>query len=120
MHWLIDGYNVINRATKLASRDDGREGLLNLLANAAQRAPRDRYTVVFDGQRGGNRSVAAGGVRVVYSSGQETADDAIKRMAAPDMTLVSDDREVSDFGRRLGARAMSVGDFMRKIEGRRR
>src|SRR5438128_846568 len=96
MRWLIDGYNVINRTTRLAAQDDGRQAFLNLLANAAQRSPRDRYTVVFDGQRGGSRSVAAGGVTVIYSSAQETADDAIKRLAARDMTVVSDDREVCD------------------------
>ena len=57
MRWLIDGYNVINRAAKLATQGDGRQALLNLLANAAQRSPRDRYTVVFDGQRGGSRTI---------------------------------------------------------------
>src|SRR5437762_12915667 len=81
MRWLIDGYNVIHRAPHLvaAGGDDGR-ALLNVLANAAQRSPRDRFTVVFDGQRGGSRSIAAGGVSVVYSSAKETADGTIRRL----------------------------------------
>jgi len=73
-----------------------------------------------DGQRGGSRSVAAGRVTVIYSSAQETADDAIKGLAARDMTVVSDDREVCDNAKRVGARAMSVGDFVRRIQGLRR
>jgi len=111
---------VINRAAKLATQGDGRQALLKLLANAAQRSPRDRYTVVFDGQRGGSRTIGGGGVQVLYSSAQETADDAIKRLAARDMTVVSDDREVCDKARNAGARAMSVGDFVRRIQGPRR
>ncbi|HYE92150.1 MAG TPA: NYN domain-containing protein [Terriglobales bacterium] len=117
MRWVIDGYNVINRAPRLAAQDDGRQALINLLANAAQRS-RDTYTVVFDGQRGGSTGVAAAGIRVVYSSGQRTADEEITALVTRDMTVVSDDREVSDAAKRAGARTMSVGDFIRRVEGR--
>jgi predicted RNA-binding protein with PIN domain len=56
MHWLIDGYNVIHRSPALGGGGaDDREVLVNMLANASQRAPRDRFTVVFDGRRGGSR-----------------------------------------------------------------
>lgn len=121
MHWLIDGYNVINRAPQLvAAGPDDRQALLNVLANAAQRAPRDRFTVVFDGQRGGSRSVGPGGVSVIYSSAKETADGTIKRLAAAGMTVVSDDREVSDGAVRTGARTMTVEDFARRLRGERR
>ena len=121
MRWIIDGYNVINRAPSLVSGiADERQALLNVLANAAQRAPRDRFTVVFDGQRGGGRSVAAGGVGVIYSSAQETADTAITRIAGPGTTVVSDDRELCDAAARGGARTMTVRDFIDRLHGRRR
>ena len=120
MHWLIDGYNVIHRAPHVFGDEaDGRQALLNVLANVAQRSSRDRFTVVFDGQRGGSRTVAAAGVSVVYSSAKETADGTIKRLVSADMTVVSDDREVCDDARRAGARSMSVGDFIRRLRGGR-
>jgi len=121
LHWLIDGYNVIHRAAHIgAGGADEREALLNALANAAQRSARDRFTVVFDGRRGGSRMRAGGGVAVVYSSGQETADDVLKRLAGAGTTVVSDDREVSEAAARSGARAMSVAAFLARLRGERR
>ena len=121
MRWLIDGYNVINRAPGLVGRGtDDRQALLNMLANAAQRAPRDHFTVVFDGQRGGSRAVAAAGITVVYSSAKETADGTIRRLAGAGTTVVSDDREVCDGAARAGARTMSVRNFVERLRGRHR
>jgi predicted RNA-binding protein with PIN domain len=121
MRWLIDGYNVINRAPKLVSgENDDRQTFLNVLANAAQRSSRDRFTVIFDGQRGGSRSIGAGGVSVIYSSAKETADGTIKRLVNAGMTVVSDDREVCDNATRAGARPMTVQDFVNRLQGGRR
>jgi predicted RNA-binding protein with PIN domain len=120
MRWLIDGYNVINRAPKLvAGGNNDRQALLNVLANAAQRSPRDRFTVVFDGQRGGSRSIGAGGVSVIYSSAKETADGTIRRLVTAGMTVVSDDREVCDNATRAGARAISVDSLVNRLQGKR-
>ncbi|PYN39044.1 MAG: NYN domain-containing protein, partial [Candidatus Rokuibacteriota bacterium] len=55
MHWLVDGYNVIRRDPELQAREAesleaGRRALLHVIAGA-HRAPRDEFTVVFDGAR---------------------------------------------------------------------
>lgn len=124
MHFVIDGYNVIRRTPDLATREAehglaaGREALCNMLANAAQRS-RDRFTVVFDGERGGSRSVAGAGVEVVFSSSRRSADGVILGRARADVAIVSDDAEVTEGARRAGARSVSTRDFVARIGGGR-
>jgi predicted RNA-binding protein with PIN domain len=122
MHWLVDGYNVIRRSHELAdveARDGlaaGRQALSNRLANAARRS-RDRFTVVFDGTRGGGRIHGGVGVTVIFSSAQKTADAVLIERAGPEVTVVSDDRDVVDGAQHAGARALSVQQFATKIRG---
>lgn len=125
MQWLVDGYNVIRRVPELADREAqgglaaGREALCNLLANAAQRS-RDQFTVVFDGAKGGGRSLGGAGVSVVFSSVQKTADTVLIERSGSGVTVVSDDRDVADGARRGGAATLSVREFVTKIRGERR
>lgn len=123
MHWVIDGHNVILRTPWLAdvhddNRQAGREALINRVANLAQRSPRDRFTIVFDGQRGGSQQRAAGGVEVRYSSARGDADALILKSAAAGVTVVSDDRELCEGVQRAGARILSGAEFVRRL-GRR-
>ena len=124
MHFVIDGYNVIRRTPELAAREAehgvaaGREALCNMLANAAQRS-RDRFTVVFDGERGGSRGVAGGGVEVIFSSSRRSADEVILERCRPDVAIVSDDTEVMDGARRAGARSVSTREFGARIRDNR-
>jgi hypothetical protein len=60
------------------------------------------------------------GVSVVFSSGQKTADAVLIARAGPEVTVVSDDRDVVDGAQRAGARTLSVGSFSTKIRGERR
>jgi predicted RNA-binding protein with PIN domain len=109
MHWLLDGYNVIRRNPELSATEDeeglgaGRQALFNLLANAAQRS-RHRFTVVFDGAKGGSRAVGGVGVEVIFSGSTGNADKLLIERATPNVTVVSDDREVTDGARRAGTR----------------
>jgi predicted RNA-binding protein with PIN domain len=122
MHWLVDGYNVIRRTHELADVEAreglaaGRQALCNRLANAARRS-RDRFTVVFDGARGGAQLHGGVGVSVVFASAQKGADAVLIERAGPEVTVVSDDREVIDGAQRAGARTLSVGGFMTRISG---
>ncbi len=93
MHWLVDGYNVIRRAPELAAREReslqaGREALCRLLSTAA-RLSGDRFTVVFDGAQGGGSLPGGPGVRVIFSSRRERADDVLARMARSGGAVVS-------------------------------
>jgi hypothetical protein len=123
MHWLVDGYNVIRRTPDLAAAEQdglaaGRESLCHLLANAARRST-DRFTVVFDGARGGGQGIGGFGVEVVFSSARQNADRLLISRAGPQVTVVSDDREVVDGARRAGARTLSTREFVAKIRGGR-
>ena len=125
MHWVVDGYNVIRRIPELADRETreglaaGREALGHLLTNAAQRS-RDRFTVIFDGAKGGSRKVGGAGIVVIFSSVQKPADTLLIEHAAPGVTVVSDDRDVADGALRAGARALSAKEFVTRIRGARR
>ncbi len=123
MRWIIDGHNVILRTPWLADvhdddRQAGRTALINRVANLAQRSPRDSFTIVFDGQRGGSQHRSAGGVDVRYSSARGDADALILKLAADGVTVVSDDRELCDGASRAGARAMSSAEFVRRLSRR--
>ena len=123
MHWIIDGHNVVLRTPWLAdvhddNRQAGREALINRVANLAQRSPRDRFTIVFDGQRGGSQQRSAAGVEVRYSSARGDADAVILKSAAAGVTVVSDDRELCEGAQRAGARTLSTAEFVKRL-GRR-
>jgi len=119
MHWLVDGYNVIRRAPELAAREReslqaGREALCRLLSTAA-RLSGDRFTVVFDGDRGGGSLPGGLGVHVVFSSNRESADQLLARRATAGVTVVSSDREVRQTASRAGAITVTADDFLARL-----
>src|SRR5574337_995879 len=110
MRWLVDGYNVIRRDPGLASRENeslraGREALCRLLSTLARRSG-DQFTIVFDGDRGGGSMGGGAGVRVIFSSDRERADQVLARMASRGVAVVSNDREVRQAASRAGATAV--------------
>ena len=119
MHWLVDGYNVIRRAPELAAREReslqaGREALCRMLSTAA-RLSGDRFTAVFDGDRGGGSLPGGLGVHVVFSSGGESADHVLARRAAVGVTVVSNDRGVRQAASRAGAITVTADDFLTRL-----
>jgi predicted RNA-binding protein with PIN domain len=119
MRWLVDGYNVIRRDSELAAREReslqaGREALCRLLSTAA-RLSGGQFTVVFDGDRGGGTTSGGEGVRVIFSSGRETADQVLARQATAGVTVVSNDREVRGSATRAGAIAVGADDFLARL-----
>src|SRR5262245_52902406 len=125
MRWLIDGYNVVRRDPELQAREAesleaGRRALLHLLARA-RRAPRDEFTVVFDGaRRSGSAPTAAGHIRVVFSRPPATADDELVRLARQlgnGAIVVSSDRKVQDAARRAGSAVLTAEQFLEALTG---
>ncbi len=119
MRWWVDGYNVIRRAPELAAREQislqaGRAALCRLLATAAQGSG-DQFTVVFDGARGGGSAVGGPWVRVLFSSGRETADDLLARLARAGDAVVSNDREVCRAAASAGAIAIAADEFLSRL-----
>jgi len=118
MHWLVDGYNVIRHAPDLARREReslaaGREALCRMLSTAARSG--NRFTVVFDGARGGGSMPGGPGVHVVFSSAGETADRVLARRAGVGVTVVSNDREVLQAASRAGAITVTADDFLARL-----
>jgi predicted RNA-binding protein with PIN domain len=119
MHWLVDGYNVIRREPDLAEREResleaGRKALCRLVSSVA-RVSRDRFTIVFDGDRGGGSSAAGPGVRVIFSSARETADQVLARLAQEGTAVVSNDREVRQAATRSRAVAITTDEFLSRL-----
>ncbi len=119
MRWLVDGYNVIRRSPELASQERvsleaGRQALCRLLAGAA-RASGDQFTVVFDGSGGGGAATGGAGVRVLFSSARERADQVLARLASQGGAVVSNDREVLKAAERAGAIAVTTDDFLARV-----
>jgi predicted RNA-binding protein with PIN domain len=119
MRWLVDGYNVIRRDPELLTREReslqaGREALCRLLAAAARRSG-DQFTVVFDGERAGGSAAGGPGVRVLFSSARERADQVLARLAGPGAAVVSNDREVRQAASRAGALAITTDDLLARL-----
>ena len=120
MRWLIDGYNVIRRASELASREResleaGRHALVRLLTDVAH-ASGDTFTVVFDGIDAGGSSRGSAGVAVVFSSARESADHVLARMARAGGAVVSNDREVRRAAERAGALVVTTDQFLARLD----
>ena len=118
MHWMIDGYNVIRRDPRLASRERtsleaGRDALCRMLAEIG-RASGERFTVVFDGA--GSGGAGGGAVRVLFSSARESADRVLARLATRGGAVVSNDREVRRAAARAGAIAVRADEFLARLE----
>ena len=125
MRWLIDGYNIIRRDPELRRREAesleaGRRALLHLLVRA-HRAPRDEFTVVFDGARVSGSAPSAGRIRVIFSRPPLTADDELIRLARQWRSggiVVSSDRRIQDAARRAGSPALTAEQFLEALEFR--
>lgn len=125
IHIIIDGYNLIRQSPELSGLDRqdlqlGRDALVDLLA-AYKKVKAHKITVVFDGsaEHGlyGGRDRAKG-IVLRYSSGGESADDVIGRMARREKSkalVVSSDREVMAAAEAAGATAMHASAFEEKI-----
>ena len=122
MVWLIDGYNVIRRDPELSALDrrsleDGRSGLLRLMAHAV-RASSDEFVVVFDGVRASGAPPSGRRVQVLFSRPPEKADDVLVRLArqrGPGATVVTSDRTVQDAVRRGRGAVVSADSFLSRL-----
>lgn len=124
MNLIVDGYNLGRSGALPLSRNDvseeGRAELCALLASYA-RARGFRLTVVFDGRRAGSTERARipfKGGTAVFSSGSETADDAIRDMAskAPQGTVVvTSDRGLADTLRTRKVTVVTCDEFASRL-----
>lgn len=126
LHYLIDGYNAINKipSLRVPELQKARELLVShIRAESATLRAQNRITVVFDSKESyslGGQVNLVSGVSVVFSKGI-SADDAIIDMVrnAPNpkiMVAVSDDNGLCSCVRSLGGNVMSVADYFRRLD----
>lgn len=123
MPYLVDGNNVMaQRVGWHRDKSGARRALLDALARFAQ-AKGTRVAVVFDGAPEPHFPDGSGfrGVRVYYGARGSNADERIKQIVEETrerrtLTVVTSDRALADYVRRLGAQVLRSGDFRRRIE----
>lgn len=122
---LVDGYNVVNRVPELrTSLDGGLQNARNRLAlqvsTWSREHPGVEPVIVFDGrfQLSGGREQRIAGIRCIFSLTAHGGDDELIRFVreakgrASDITVVSDDNNVGNNCRALGAAVRSAGFLM--------
>ncbi|MDF1812529.1 MAG: NYN domain-containing protein [Verrucomicrobiales bacterium] len=123
---LVDGNNIIHAWPDLLSifrrrKESARNELIKLL-EAYQDFSHDRVVVVFDG-RGLKRSEQRdpGGIQVIFSSGDSSADSIIERLAAGNaqkyrIVVATNDIPVQDAVVASGGEAISSDSLADRIE----
>ena len=119
LHFLIDGYNAINRLkslNKIANLKKVRDSLINIIKQKLK-SSNNKISVIFDGKvefafRSEKNNAS---IKIIFSKG-ESADDLIKKIVSQSdkprqIAVVSDDKEIIYFTRSLKAKVVSVKDF---------
>jgi len=125
---IIDGYNLIRLYPPLAQVElrefsQGREKLLQWLADYRRTSPLP-MTVVFDGGRGGGDREGHDlyrGIKITYSPLGQTADDIIKRLVRKNPVqsmVVSSDLELVNYCRAQGSGAMGSIEFASRVNAK--
>ena len=116
MPWLIDGSNVLGVMHVDRHGEEGKRGLVRLLAGFA-RANRTRVTCVFDGPEPASFARHLGAVSVVFSAGR-SADDVIAERAANGRgwSVVTSDRGLAARVQRRQVEIVAPTTFIRQME----
>ena len=139
LHFIIDGYNVINQADffkGMRALKEARATLVKIVqAKRIMKSKNNQVTIVFDGKddcnlfqaqaRAQAKTNAQGksSIRILFSKG-ESADEAIKRMvndsANPrQVVVVTNDKAIKFSSRFLGAKVISASEFLNQDQGKR-
>lgn len=123
--WLaIDGYNVIAEITgePLARVDlEVERDQLNQMLVQYRSLSKHRLTVIYDGGQvasGKPRQYSERGVKVIFSSLGQNADQLLVKMArqyGSGLTVVTSDREVVQRSESCGAVVLSSGEFCQRL-----
>jgi uncharacterized protein YaiI (UPF0178 family) len=116
MPWLIDGSNVLGAMRVDRHGDEGKRGLVRLLAGFA-RANKTRVTCVFDGPEPASFARHLGAVSVVFGAGR-SADDVIAERASQGRgwSVVTSDRGLAARVQRRQVEVVAPATFIRQME----
>lgn len=120
MHYFIDGYNFLFRISqKKTSLEKQRDLTLHALNEEIEKL-RLNVTIVFDSSEKLRDAASRGhldALEVIYTTKQQTADDyiykAIEDALQPQTeTVVTSDRELAGKCKQLGAKILSIEQFI--------
>ena len=123
LHFIIDGYNLINRIPHISKKPLAlqREYLINLISGFKfTMSRRNKVTVVFDGKEDVySCPLVQKPVKVIFSKGLD-ADSLIKDMVgrercAGQLIVITDDKGLIAGIRGRGAQHKSTEDFLKDI-----
>jgi predicted RNA-binding protein with PIN domain len=126
MHLIIDGYNLLHVGRSLVQLNPielqwKRDRLIDQLS-AYRKLKQCDLTVVFDGwQRGWltEKKEMRKGVEIIFSKVGEKADEVIKRLVrerGSGVTVITSDREISNYAERLTVAVIPSDQFKEKME----
>ena len=120
--YIIDGFNLVHKVPSLKQSDDPQPQLIQYLKEHKLTGSRNnKATVVFDGWAR-IQIPKEPGFEVIFGC-DRSADDIIKERIAKikktsqyplsEVIVVSDDREIRDFAKKLGAVSRGITDFLK-------
>lgn len=118
--YIIDGWNVINKIGELKKATFPCHELISYIRKyRLTGSSNNRVTIIFDGRLNSLGEFRQDSTFRIIFSGEETADDLIKREVKAyknkkQVVVVSDDRGIRDCIKLLGANSLSVGEFVKK------
>lgn len=122
LHYILDGYNIINKISYLKNKKLGeaRTALIEFIGiYRPHGSPRNQITLVFDGSNEVSYEFkCVHDVQVVFTK-NESADDFIKTYvdnckSVSSICIVTDDKDIRLYCRSSGTTLMDVSDFMKK------
>jgi len=116
--FIIDAFNLAHRVPALRKSPNPCRDIVNFIyTHRLTGSMRNRVIVVFDGKSSYDVRPAQPNCSVLFSF-SESADDVIvkqlRRFAnKSEVVVVSDDRQIRDQARHMGARLCRISDFIR-------
>ena len=118
MHLVIDGYNLLYK-----SWFEDRDQLIDFLSDYKKSKQIQKITLVFDGTHKGTSygdQQFYGGIEIIYSPLNETADEVIERIAPgilkDHLVIVSSDRRVQKAATREGGTFLESQEFVQRLK----
>lgn len=120
MEYIIDGLNVIKtsfiKKYEVVSFERGRDFLIDIVERYKRKHPKVDFTIVFDGYCREAHFYSGKRIKIIFSN-EETADVKIRKLLEKkknrrEVFVVSDDREIREFSKILGANPLKVFEFL--------
>lgn len=120
LHFILDGYNLIKKIPDFSSKKikHAREDLIRLIEEKRLTgSKRNRVTIVFDGDSENLSSKEKSPFEIIFSrDADQKIRDIVKKEDNPkNIVVITDDRQLQDSVRILGAKVQDLESFLEKL-----